>query len=85
MVSKINNNEENNDEDVENTLIQKCKQMKDFPLKNFDMGPVIGEGEFGQVQKSTLIDGTARWDVALKTVKDKGSIVSIALISCLSH
>ena len=48
---------------------------KNFPLKDFVHGKVIGEGEFGLVQKSTLVDGTARWDVALKTVKDRDALV----------
>ena len=76
-ISELSFNDEEEAIQLADDPILDCKN---FPLKDFVHGQVIGEGEFGLVQKSTLVDGTARWDVALKTVKDKDALVRILLI-----
>lgn len=47
-------------------LIEDCTH---FPLQNFQLGEILGCGQFGEVRRATLIDGSARWDVALKAAK----------------
>jgi hypothetical protein len=67
----------NRNDDEELGLIENCRN---FNIDNVQIGPELGRGHYGVVKRATLVDESARWDVAVKmSINDLGMVSKIFL------